>query len=98
MSRNTLYTKVLGLQDKAKNDLVVFENGTYKLLGVAIEPTESVAGILLCDPRKFVGNLAEQINVKSAYDINTNSYKYLGVALYDGKAAIGEAFQKLIVE
>lgn len=97
MSRNTLYTKVLGLQDKAKNDLVVFENGVYKLLGVAIECTESVAGILLCDPRKFVGNLAEQINVKSAYDINTNSYKYLGVALYDGKVAIDEAFQKLTV-
>lgn len=98
MSRNTLYTKVLGLQDKAKNDLVVFENGTYKLLGVAIETTESVAGILLGDPRKFVGNLAEQINVKSAYDINTNSYKYLGVALYDGKVAIAEAFQKLTAE
>lgn len=98
MSRNTLYTKVLGLQDKAKNDLVVFENGVYKLLGVAIETTESVAGILLCDPRKFVGNLAEQINVKDAYDINTNSYKYLGVALYDGKVAIEEAFQKLTAE
>lgn len=95
MSRNTLYTKVLGLQDKAKNDLVVREGETYKLLGVAIECTESVAGILLCDPRKFVGNLAEQINVKSAYDINTNSYKYLGVALYDGKVAIEEAFQML---
>ena len=98
MSRNTLYTKVLGLQDKAKNDLVVREGEKYKLLGVTIEETESVAGILLCDPRKFVGNLAEQINVKSAYDINTNSYKYLGVASYDGKVAIAEAFQKLTAE
>lgn len=96
MSRNTLYTKVMNLQDKAKNDMVVFENGTYKLYGIEIECTDSVgASIVLGAPRKFVANLAEQINVKSAFDINTNSYKYLGVALFDGKLALAEAFQIL---
>ena len=94
MSRNTLYTKVIALQDKSKNDMVVLENGIYKLLGVEIHCTDSVANsIVLCDPKKFVGNLAEQIAVKSAYDINTNSYKYLGVAQFDGKVAFAEAFQ-----
>ena len=94
MSRNTLYTKVINLQDKAKNDMVILEGGIYKLLGVEVHCTDSVANnIVLCDPKKFVGNMAEQIAVKSAYDINTNSYKYLGVAQFDGKVAFAEAFQ-----
>ena len=46
--------------------------------------------------KKYVANLNEAINVKTAYDINTNSYKYLGVANFDGKPAIEEAFVKLV--
>ena len=96
MSSETLYTKVIALQDKAKNDLVVREGDTYKLLGKPIELTESVGtAIVLGAPKKFVGNLAETINVKHAFDINTNSYKYLGVAMFDGKVGIAEAFQIL---
>jgi hypothetical protein len=39
--------------------------------------------------------MAEGQNVKSQYDINTNSYKYLGVTEFDGKPAIAEAFVKI---
>jgi hypothetical protein len=45
--------------------------------------------------KKYVANLAEDVNVKSAYDIDTNSYKYLGVAIFDGKPAIEEAFVQI---
>jgi HK97 family phage major capsid protein len=94
MSRETLYTKVIALQDKSKHDMVVLENGAYKLMGVEIHCTDTVANaIVLCDPKKFIANMAENIAVKSAYDINTNSYKYLGVAQFDGKVAFAEAFQ-----
>ena len=36
-----------------------------------------------------------EINVKNAYDIDTNSYKYSGIAIFDCTPAIGEAFVKL---
>ena len=34
--------------------------------------------------------------VKSAYDIDTNSYKYSGIAIFDCAPAIGEAIVKLV--
>ena len=40
--------------------------------------------------------LAENIGVKSAYDIDTNSYKYSGIAIFDCAPAIGEAIVKLV--
>lgn len=33
--------------------------------------------------------------MKSAYDIDTNSYKYSGIAIFDCAPAIGEAIVKL---
>ena len=40
--------------------------------------------------------MPEQINVRTAYDIDTNSYKFSGVAMFDCIPAIGEAFVKLV--
>ena len=48
------------------------------------------------DFKKVCANLAENIGVKSAYDIDTNSYKYSGIAIFDCAPAIGEAIVKLV--
>ena len=97
VNRNTFFTKVLTLQDKAKNDLVVREGGEYVLLGAKVMFTDSLASgtMVVGDFKKYVANMAEGQNVKSAFDINTNSYKYLGVTEFDGKPAIEEAFVKI---
>lgn len=98
VNRNTFFTTVLPLQDKAKNDLVVREGGEYVLLGSKVMFTDSVAAgeMVLGDFKKYVANMAEGQNVKSAFDIDSNSYKYLGVTEFDGKPAIPEAFAKII--
>ncbi len=97
VNRNTFFTTVLNLQDKAKNDLVVREGGEYVLLGAKVMFTDSLANgsLVVGDFKKYVANMAEGQNVKTQYDINTNSYKYLGVTEFDGKPAIEEAFVKI---
>lgn len=98
MNRQTLFSEFLPLQDKSKHDLVVQVNGEYFVLGVKVELTDSIkkSEAILGNMKKYVANLAEAMNVKTAFDINTNSYKYLGVAQFDGKPAIEEAFVKLV--
>lgn len=98
MSRTTLFADLMPLRNNAKDELVTREGERYFVLGVPVELTDSVNAheILLGDPKKVVANLAEEIGVKYAYDINTNSYKYLGVAVFDAKLAIEEAFVKLV--
>ena len=97
-NRKTLFTELLPLQDKSKNDLVTLVNGTYYLLGTEVALTDSIndSELILGNMKKYVANLAESTSVKTAYDIDTNSYKYLGVANFDGKVAIEEAFVKLV--
>lgn len=96
VSREVFYTSLLTLQDKAKNDLVCKENGGYVLLGAPVMFTDSVAeGFVVGDFKKYVANMAEGNTVKSAFDIDTNSYKYLGVTEFDGKPAVAEAFVKV---
>ena len=94
INRKTFFTTVLPLQDKSKNDLVVFDNGKYRLLGAEVLWTDSVADgdVIFGDFKKYVANLASPQQVVSQFDINTNSYKYLGAAEFDGKVALEEAF------
>lgn len=94
MNRKTFFTKVLPLQDKAKNDLVVWDNSVYRILGYEVMWTDSLKDdvVLLGDFRKYVANLSAPQRVISQFDIDTNSYKYLGVAQFDGKVALTEAF------
>lgn len=98
MNRKTLFSDFLPLVDKSKNNLVVANGGTYYVLGTPVSLTDSIADdeAILCDPKKYVANMAEQMGVINSFDINTNSYKYLGVAQFDGKPAIEEAFVKLV--
>ena len=53
--------------------------------------------IIAGDMTKAVAAMAEGVTVRQAYDIDTNSYKYLGVALFDVAIAINSAFSKLVV-
>lgn len=94
INRKTFFTTVLPLQDKGKNDLVVFDNGKYRLLGSEVLWTDSVddGDVIFGDFKKYVANLASPQQVVSQFDINTNSYKYLGAAEFDGKVALEEAF------
>lgn len=91
VNKRQFFTEVLGLQDKAKHDLVTFANGKYYLLGYEVAMSDKATKLTLANAKKFVGNLPQQIEVKSAYNINNNTYSYSGVAIYDGKLAIAEA-------
>lgn len=93
-NRKTFFTKILPLQDKSKNDLVVLDNGTYRLIGSPVMFTDTMDDndLLYGDFSKYVANMAAPQNVVSQFDIDTNSYKYLGVAQFDGKVALAEAF------
>lgn len=98
MSRLTLFGDFLPLQDNSKNNLVTLNGGNYYILGTKVEFTDSMLDheVVLGNFKKYVGNLAEAIGVKTSYDINSNSYKYLGVCQFDGKPAVKEAFVKLL--
>lgn len=98
MRKNTLFNRIMGLQDNAKHDLVKEANGTYYVYGYEVKLSDKAPEneIILGNAKKYVGNLAEDINVTKQFDINTNSNKYLGCAMFDGKPAIEEAFVKLV--
>ena len=99
MNKKTFFNQFAGLQDKAKNDLVQYDVATGKryIYGYEIMFDSHVAvnDAYLGDYTYIVGNLAENVNVKTAFDINTNSNKYLGVGMFDSKVAVSEAFVKL---
>lgn len=98
MSKKTLYTDFMPLQDNSKNDIVTREGRSYYVYGypVLIDSRVTEHEAYLGDLKKYVGNLAESVNVKANFDIDTNSNKYLGVAIFDGTPALGEAFVKLV--
>lgn len=98
MSKKTLYTDFMPLQDNSKNDIVTREGRSYYIYGypVLIDSRVTEHEAYLGDLKKYVANLAESVNVKADFDIDTNSNKYLGVAIFDGAPALGEAFVKLV--
>lgn len=98
MRKSTLFSSVMALQDNAKHDLVRCEGGKYYIYGYEIMLSDYAPAneIILGNFKKYVGNLAEDVNVKSAYDIKTNSMIYNGVAIFDGKPAIESAFVKIV--
>lgn len=97
MSKKTLFTDFMPLQDNSKNHIVTVQNNAYFVYGYPVLLSDYVADheAFLGDFKKVCANLAENINVKNAYDIDTNSYKYSGIAIFDCTPAIGEAFVKL---
>ena len=98
MSKRTLFTDFMPLQDNSKNHIVTVQGNSYFVYGYPVLLSDYVKEheAFLGDFKKVCANLAESINVKNAYDIDTNSYKYSGIAIFDCQPAIGEAFVKLV--
>ena len=99
MSKKTLFTDFMPLQDNSKHDLVRSEGNSYFIYGypVLIDERVTIHEAYLGNLKKaIVGNLAEVDNVVSQFDIDTNSFKYLGSAVFDSKVAVGEAVVKLV--
>ena len=96
-NRKTLFTALLPLQDNSKSSIVKFDGGAASIYGTEVMVDDNVAdAVVLCgDLSKIVAAMAEQVTVRNSYDIDTNSYKYLGVALFDCKMGILGAFSKL---
>lgn len=94
-NKSIFYNTILSLQDLSKNELVYRDGNTYYMLGYEVSLSDKNSKLIFGNAKKFVGNLAEDINVKSAYDIDTNTYKYSGIAIWDGKVADATAFQVL---
>lgn len=98
MSKKTLFSDFLPLQDKSKNDIVTLQGGTYYVQGYPVMLDDSVTlhEAFLGDFKRYVGNLSEAPNVVKGLLLRKNSYEYLGSCVFDGKPALGEAFRKLI--
>lgn len=97
MSKKTLFTDFLPLEDDSKNKIVTVEGRNYFVYGYPVKLTNRMIyhEALLGAPKKVVGNLPENLTMHQQYDIKTNSYFYSGVAMFDCKLAIEEAFVKL---
>lgn len=97
MNKKTLFNSVMGLQDNAKHDLVKEIDGKYFIYGYEVKTTDAIAENVayLGNFKKYVGNFNKEIQVKKDFDMYKNSNLYLGVCIFDGKPAIGEAFVKL---
>lgn len=96
-NRKTLYTKLLPLQDNSKNSIVTFSGGAASVYGVPVMLDDNPADDTVlagCMP-KTVAAMGENVTVREQYDIKTNSYMYLGVALFDCKVAVASAYSKL---
>lgn len=97
-NRFTLFNEILPLQDASKHSLVTYNGNQATIYGAPIYVDDSCAnGVTLAgDLKKVIGAIAESIQIKSAFDIDTNSYKYLGVALADFKVGVASAFGKIV--
>ena len=98
MSRKTLFVDIMPLRDSAKHELVTRVGDAYYVLGTKVEITDAMAEheIILGDMKKYVANLAQDVNVVSQFKIDANAHMFLGVASFDGKPALEEAFVKLV--
>lgn len=98
MSKKTLFTKFMPLQDNSKNKLVTNEGNEYYVYGyhVMLDEEVKLGEAYLGDFGKICGNLPENITITSDYELKTNSFEFLGCAIFDSKIADTKAFVKLI--
>lgn len=96
-NRKTLFTRLLPLQDNSKSSIVRFDGGSATVYGIDVLVDDNVADdkVLAGDLPKAVAAMPEQVTVRSSYDINTNSHKYLGVTMFDVKVGLASAFAKI---
>lgn len=98
MSKKTLFVDFMPLQDKSKNDLVTIQGNNYYIYGYPVVLDERVADheAYLADLYTVIGNMPEDVTVTSGFDLDTNSYKFLGCAMFDCKPSMADAVRKLV--
>ena len=71
MSKKTLFTDFMPLQDKSKNDLVRIEGGSYYIYGYPVLIDERVADheAYLVDLSTVIGNMPEDVTITSDFDL-----------------------------
>ena len=94
MSKKTLYMDFMPLQDKSKNDIVTMSGSNY-CYPVQLDERVKLHEAYLGDLYTVIGNMPEDVTVTSAFDIDTNSYKFLGCAMFDCKPSMSDAIVKL---
>ena len=96
-NRKTLYTALLPLQDNSKSSIVRFDGGAATVYGVDVLLDDNMADnqVAAGDLSKLIAAMAEDVTVRTDYDINTNSNKYLGVSVFDVKVGLAGAFAKI---
>lgn len=97
MSKKTLFMDFMPLQDKNKHDIVTVQGNSYYIYGYPVTLDERIADheAYLADLYTVIGNLPEDITITSGFDIDTNSFKFLGCAMFDCKPSMPDAIRKL---
>ncbi len=98
MSKKTLFTDFMPLQDKAKNDLVRIEGGNYYIYGYPVLIDERVADheAYLVDLSTVIGNMPEDVTITSDFDLSKNAFLFLGSAMFDCQPSQADAVRKLV--
>lgn len=98
MSKKTLFTDFMPLQDKSKNDLVRIEGGSYYVYGYPVMIDERVSDheAYLADLSTVIGNMPEDVTITSDFDLKSNAFLFLGCAMFDCKPSQADAVRKLV--
>lgn len=98
MSKKTLFTDFMPLQDKSKNDLVRIEGGSYYIYGYPVMLDERVADheAYLANLSTVIGNMPEDVTITSDFDLTKNAFLFLGSAMFDCKPSRADAVRKLV--
>lgn len=98
MSKKTLFTDFMPLQDKSKNDLVRIEGGSYYIYGYPVMLDERVTDheAYLADLSTVIGNMPEDVTITSDFDLTKNAFLFLGSAMFDCEPARADAVRKLV--
>lgn len=98
MSKKTLFTDFMPLQDKSKNDLVRIEGGSYYVYGYPVMIDERVSDheAYLADLSTVIGNMPENVTITSDFDLKSNAFLFLGCAMFDCKPSQADAVRKLV--
>lgn len=98
MSSATFFADFYPLMNSGKNNVVTESNGEYRVMGKVVNFDERIAkneAILGDVYRGYIGNMAEDVNVTSAFVTRENAFDFLGCAIFDGKVQAVEAFVKI---
>ena len=98
MSKKTLFTDFMPLQDKSKNDLVRIEGGSYYIYGYPVMLDERVADheAYLVNLSTVIGNMPEDVTITSDFDLTKNAFLFLGSAMFDCQPSRADAVRKLV--